>query len=128
MNFNSDGGLLTYEHNGRKHCLGYLMNFKEHGVHDASLGRVDVTPEQANTHNAVYDKMMVEGLDKNCQIGQGGDFYINYEHNQVRTWLGTVLGTLGRHSKTVFTFTRNNMEFRGRIRKDDDSVFFKRIA
>ena len=45
------GSLIIYKDEGKDRCLGYLMDFKDHGVYDATFGKVDVTPEQAKIHN-----------------------------------------------------------------------------
>ena len=54
-----ESGLLTYEENGVKRCLGYLSIAEGHGVFDANLGKVEVAPEAAKRHNTVFDEMMV---------------------------------------------------------------------
>jgi len=41
---------------------------------------------------------MVKGLDENCQVGQGNNFYVS--GNTVKTWLGTVLGEATKKRST----------------------------
>lgn len=125
MRFENEGGLLTYQEGGVNHCLGYLMNFPGHGVYDATLGRVDVTPEDAQKHNQVFDEMMVKGLDENCQVGQGNNFYVSGK--VVKTWLGTVLGE-AKKVRSTYTFTRKGMTFKGKVPSGEEVGFFERVA
>jgi hypothetical protein len=125
MRLENKDGLLTYEEDEVSCCLGYLMDFHAHGVYDATHGRVDVTPEDAQKHNQVFDAMMVKGLDENCAVGQGGHFYVS--GNTVKTWLGTVLGT-AKKVRATYTFTRNGKTFRGKVSQGEEIGFFERIA
>lgn len=125
MRFDDEGGLLTYEAEGVNRCLGYLMHFPEHGVYEASLGLVEVTPEAAQRHNQVFDEMMVKGLDENCAVGQGGQFYVS--GNTVKTWLGTVLGE-AKKVRATYTFTRKGKTFKGKVSQGEETGFFERIA
>ena len=110
---------------GTANCLGYLMNFNGHGIFDASLGKVDVTPEQANTHNMLFDKALIKGLDT-CQIGQYGSFY--WGGNCVKTFMETVVSyAVTRTGKSV-TFMVKEKTFRGRLQHDADCFNFKRIS
>lgn len=122
---NFDGGMITFERDGETRCLGYLLASPEHGVFDAEYGKVDVTPEQAQEHNRVFDAACVKGLDETCQIGQGNTFYVNGD--EVATWLGTVLGKATHLGRRV-TFTRNGRTFlsKGYAKKDGDPLFFTR--
>jgi len=125
MRFDKEGGLLTYQEGGVNRCLGYLMTFPEHGVYDANVGLVEVTSEEAKRHNEVFDEMMVKGLDENCQVGQGNNFYVS--GNTIKTWLGTVLGEATK-SRTTYTFTRKGMKFSGKLKKGEEVAFFERVA
>lgn len=121
----SESGLLTYEEDGVNRCLGYLLIAEGHGVFDANLGKVEVAPEAAQKHNTVFDEMMVKGLDENCQVGQGNNFYIS--GNTVKTWLGTVLGEATK-VRSTYTFTRKGMTFTGKLPKGEEVAFFERVA
>jgi hypothetical protein len=125
MRFDEDGGLLTYESEGVNRCLGYLMHFPEHGVYDAELGKIEVTPEVAQRHNQVFDGIMVKGLDESCAVGQGGQFYV--KGNTVKTWLGTVLAE-AKKVRTTLTFARNGKMFTGKVSKGEETAFFERVA
>lgn len=129
MKFNFNGGMITIE--GTSNCLGYLMNFEGHGVFDASIGKVDVTPEQAEKHNKVLDEAMLKGLDETCKVGQYGTFYWtkNGVHG-VTTFLGTVVAPRCdcQLKGNSITFTRKGRTFRGRLQKDADCFNFKRIS
>lgn len=48
------GSLITFLPKGcdKEQCLGYLMHFKGHGVYEPTFGKVDVTPQEADAHNA----------------------------------------------------------------------------
>jgi hypothetical protein len=101
------------------------MHFPEHGVYDADLGRVEVTPEVAQRHNQVFDGIMVKGLDENCAVGQGGQFYVS--GNTVKTWLGTVLGE-AKKVRATLTFNRKGKTFKGKVSKGEETGFFERVA
>lgn len=139
------GSIITYTRGGTSYCLGYLMDFKDKGVWDATWGRVPVTPEQAKAHNELYDKANVAGLDNQCQVGQGSVFYVNdgplsasktmTPPVRVNTFLGTTVSegdvrvTAPKRGKYLWVeFDRKGRTFRGRWhRYRDDSVFFERV-
>ena len=127
MRLENIGGLFTYEDAedaGVNRCLGYLLIVEGH-VYDASAGKVEVSPEDAQKHNQVFDEMMVKGLDENCQVGEGNNFYVS--GNTVKTWLGTVLGEATK-VRSTYTFTRKGMKFTGNLPKGEEVAFFKRIV
>lgn len=136
--FDNLGSLITFSHNGQTCCLGYLMHFEGKGTYDATYGRVDISKEHADAHNAAYDKAEIEGLDNQCQIGQGAWFYVHEKTSPVavKTFLGTVLNEgdvkvqMPTKGKGVFVlFTRKGRTFKGRFKRDQgDSVFFTRMS
>jgi hypothetical protein len=121
------GSLITYKHRGKDTCLGYLFHAPEHGVYDASHGKVDITPEQADIHNMLLDQALMNGLDTHCEVGQGGTFYVDSD-GRVITWLGTEIGPapLGHYG----TFIRNGKTFRATYSRgdDDDTVWVQRVS
>jgi hypothetical protein len=134
------GPLITTQ--GGNECLGYLMDFKHKGVFDAKYGKVDVTPEQAETHNRLLDTALLVGLDANCRVGQGGSFYLRRNPQGppvVVTFLGTIVSNdvsirhgkinrvTGRRRETL-EFTRLGKLYRGIIQKDSDLFNFRRIG
>lgn len=124
MKITNDNGLLMAD----EHCLGYLLIHPEHGVYDASIGKVDVTTEDAQAHNQLFDKMMIEGLDK-CPVGKGAYFYIDHRKKTVKTWMDVDLGKIDSKNGKTFTFNRNGMTFKGTDNSaDGECVFFKRIS
>lgn len=126
MKFNDDGGLITYQEGDDTFCLGYLFDSKDHGIYDANIGKVDVTPEQAQAHNKVYDQALVKGLE-NCPIGQGTHFYV--KDGVVSTWLGTVIGkgTLKAGTKATYLLHLGGKVFKYRKYPNDNRVFLTRI-
>ncbi len=72
------GSLITFQPQGgdKEQCLGYLMHFQGHGVYEPTFGKVDVTPSEADAHNAALSGAEIQGLDANCRIGMGGTFYM----------------------------------------------------
>src|SRR5215475_11387996 len=89
MQLENIGSLITYKDDGGNDvCLGYLFNFTGHGVFSPD-GKVEVSPEDADTHNKLLDEGMLLGLDNNCQIGQHGTFY--YTNKSVHTWCGAIV-------------------------------------
>ena len=119
------GSLITIA--GTSSCLGYLITHQS-SAFDATHGKVDVTLEEAATHNACLDVAMVEGLDKNCAIGQYGTFYFNRTANTVNTWMGTLLSESVSMVGKKVSFTRHGKHFLGLLRSGDEAINFKRIA
>lgn len=117
------GSLITIA--DTSNCLGYLLHFAEHGIFDASLGKVNVTPEQADTHNRLLDQALIKGLDT-CQIGQGNTFY--WGGNCVKTFTGTVVSYAVSHTGKSVSFMVKEKKFRGRLHKDADCFNFTRVA
>lgn len=130
------GSLITYKDNGTDHCLGSLF-VHAGNAYDPELGKVDVTEEQANTHNKLLDEALIKGLDERCQVGQGGTFYLHANASsphgwQVRTWTGVVVSDdvrvtnfVRKHRNVVFS--RNGKKYKGRQRQDEDCFNFVRI-
>ena len=125
------GSLITFRPEGgdQEQCLGYLMHFEGHGVYEPTLGRVDVTPQEADAHNAALSQAQIEGLDANCRVGMGGAFYLGQQGGRfiVRTFIGDLVTQDVKASGRTMTFRRGGMTFKGR-RRDDDLLFFKRVA
>jgi len=128
LTLENKGSLITIA--GTNECLGYLMHFDGRGVFDATLGKVDVSPDEANIHNTELDKAMIEGLDSQCQVGQGGTFYFDQNKQVVHTWSGTLVSDkvhLTAGGKGI-TFIRNGRQYRGRLQSDADCFNFKRVS
>jgi len=126
MKFDNLGSLITYMQDGVEYCLGDLMHFQERGVFDPTLGLVDITPEDAQTHNRLLDEARIAGLDKNCEVGQGGTFYWSPERG-VTTFIGTKVADFKLRGK-VITFSRAGKTYRGRTQKDAECFNFRRVA
>lgn len=126
------GSMLTYKNKeGDDQCLGYLLVSPEHGIFDATVGKVDVTAEEADTHNRLLDEALIRGLDETCEVGQHGMFYRSKDEQgriEVRTWLGTHVAYASRRGVSQFQFTRKGRTFQGRVRRGDDLLPFKRIS
>jgi hypothetical protein len=127
------GSLITCKHNGQDVCLGALWYAEGHGCYDPTLGRVDVTKEEAELINRELDKAMLAGLDNQCQVGQGAMFYAHPKAGEtsnikVTTFNGTFVAIAHRYGKVMLAVTRHGSGFSGRIRKDADCVWFKRIS
>lgn len=115
-------------------CLGYLIHVPEHGTFEPSLGKVDVSAEEAEIHNQCLDKALIEELD-NCELGQwGGQWGTLYwrqidgrrDEVEIRTFLGIVVA-YGMHNGKTIRFTRDGKVFRGLSQKAG-CFNFKRIA
>jgi len=118
------GSLITIK--GRNQCLGDLLYFAGHGTFDPTYGKVPVPVDEVKLHNDALDKALVEGLDRNCKVGQGGFFY--YHGGKVVSFAGLVVSTDIAISGKAITFRRDGKTFRGRLNKDADAFNFKRIA
>jgi hypothetical protein len=123
------GSLLTYRDNGTERCFGYLFEFPGHGTYEPTFGKLDVTSEEAGTHNALLSQAEISGLDNNCAVGMGGMFYTRNTGSRkiVVTWLGDEVSQDVRIKGSVLTFQRKGMTFRGRLRKAEDCFTFRRI-
>ena len=128
MNLLNLGSLITYKDSEYEVTLGYLIDFKDRGIFDANLGKVDVSPEQADIHNKLFDNALIQGLDENCQVKQGGFFYYNPESKTVKTFLGTLISNQVEIKRQTIIFQRNGKTFKGKLTKDSDLVFFERIT
>jgi hypothetical protein len=124
-------GLIVHGDQDKPMSLGFLMNFKGHGIYDPGLGLVDVTQEQADRHNEILSKALVLGLDQNCEVGQGGTFYTTRQNGKVteiKTWTGYAVSTDVTHNGRVVTFRRNGHTYRGQLPNDGDYLNFRRIS
>jgi len=123
------GSLLTHQDNGIERCLGYLFDFPGRGVFEPTFGKLDVSPEEAKTHNQLLSQAEIDGLDENCVVGLGGRFYTKKAAGRiiVATWLGQEVSREVQIKSTVITFTRKGMTLRGRLRREEDCFYFKRI-
>lgn len=126
MTPSNNGGLLMAD---AARCLGFLLDAGDKGIYCPNNGRVHCTSAEAAAHNALLSKMFLDGLDRNCAIGQGATFYYHAD-GRVTTWTGALVatGTPGCRSRETVTFIRSGKKFRGRVHKDADCVFFKRVA
>lgn len=123
------GSLMTYIDQGTERCFGYMYHFPGHGVYEPTFGRLEVAPDEAQTHNRLLSEAEVKGLDQNCGVGMGGMFYTKRLEGRtiVVTWLGDEVSREVRISGQVLTFQRKGMSFRGRLRRGEDAFFFKRL-
>ena len=124
------GSLLTYEDQGTERYFGYLFNFPGHGVFEPTFGKLDVLPEEANTHNQLLSQAEINGLDQNCSVGLGGRFYTKKAEGRtiVATWFGQEVSREVRIRGSALTFSRKGMTFRGRLHREEDCFFFKRVG
>lgn len=122
------GSLITIK--GTDQCLGDLMHFTGRGTYDPTLGLVPVTKDEADAHNKALDSMRLEGMDANCQIGQGSFAYYTGK-GVVTTFLGTVVSddvTLRGNQRLSIVFKRAGKVYRGRLSREYDSFNFRRVA
>src|SRR5262245_32735471 len=111
--------------------LGDLLDVAGRGCYDPVHGRVDVSREEAETHNRIPGRMLIGDLDGRCAVGQGGDCYVRRRADgswQVTTWAGDVVAEEVAVEGRVFAFTRKGRRFRGTKPRDADYVFFRRIS
>lgn len=124
------GSLLTYQDKGQERCLGYLMDCPGHGIFEPTFGKLEVTSEEAKTHNALLSQAEIHGLDHNCAVGMGGVFYLKRtgDRTSVTTWLGELVSEAVQIRNQRLTFHRQGKVFRGRLRRGADSFAFRRVA
>src|SRR4029079_6595596 len=123
------GSLMTYQDNGAERCFGYMFEFPGPGVFEPSVRTLDVSPEEAKTHNQFLSQGEIEGLDKNCTVGLGGMFYTRKDNGttSVAAWWVQEVSREVQVRGRVLTFMRKGMTFRGRLHREEDCFSFKRI-
>ena len=123
------GSLMTWPDNGQERCFGYLFEFPGRGIFEPNFGKLELTSEEAKTHNRLLSQGEIEGLDKHCAVGMGGMFYTRNTGSRkiVVTWLGDEVSQDVRIKGSVLTFQRKGMTFRGRLRSNEDCFAFRRI-
>jgi hypothetical protein len=129
--------------------LGYLMFFDRLPVQGGGFltnavfspnGKVEgYTKEDVDEHNRLLSRAEIDGLDRLCEVNQGGYFYFNRreivrpnKRVDIKTWNGDLVGVAnvtGFKVKTL-TFVRNGKTMRARTKRtaENDCAFFKRIA
>lgn len=124
------GSLITYKDATglRDHCLGDLWYAEGHGVYEPNLGRVDVTPEEAEIHNKCLSEAMIKGMDDQCKVGQGSYAYLYRNPDCVKTFNGMLISADVRVAGNSITFLRNGRKFHGCIQKDSDAFNFRRVS
>lgn len=138
--FEHFGSLIILK--GSDDCLGYLMDFGEHGVHDSTYGPVPVTSEQATAHNVALDKALVKGLDE-CAVGlttpqplyvvKGRTFNGPMDYF-VQTFLGQVVASpenmkIRGSKKRNVTFLRNGKRYKGTWNPEEgDFLYITRMT
>ena len=125
----SIGSLITYCDGGEETTLGYLR-VRDCGIFDDTIGLVNISVEDATTHNALLDEAFFKDLDENCAIGQHGTVFhaIGDGKIKVKTWCGTIVSEDAHKVGNVLVFTRNKMVFRGIVHTDAGCFTFKRVA
>ncbi len=123
------GSLMTYQDDGSERCFGYLFDLHDHGIFEPTFGKLDVSAQEAETHNRLLSQAEIDGLDQNCTVGMGGMFYTKKAEGRtiVATWLGLEVSREVQVRGAVLTFTRKGMSFRGRLRREEHCFFFKRM-
>ena len=118
------GSLITIK--GTDTCLGDLWHAEGHGTFDPNHGKVPVTKDESKSHNQALSKARLDGMDQNCEIGQGS---FAYRHgNQVNDFIGAVISNdVTVHGNTL-TFRRKGKMYRGRLSTKYDAFNFKRVA
>ena len=105
-------------------ALGYLIDFTGHGIYSPD-GKIEVTKQEMDAHNAALAMAELKGLDENCQVGQRGTFY--YSGGKVSTFTGAIVSENVFVQGKSITFTRNGKQFKGILQKDADCFNFKRV-
>jgi len=131
--FDNNGGLITFEdENGIQRYVNYLFYFNGKGTFEPNFGLLEgITKEQADEHNKILSRLQLEGLDKQCEVGQVGQFYLKRNPLDVRTWIGESLGTATWKGLRDVVVRRNGRVFVGRARKassDDETINMKRVS
>jgi hypothetical protein len=128
------GSLITLK--GTNECLGDLMHFAGKGTYDPTHGLVPVTEAEAEIHNKCLDQARLNGLDANCQVGQGGYAYLHngpgHDGKRVQTFSGTIISDIvrikqGKKFRTIY-FHRKGRSYQGRQGINEDIFRFRRVS
>lgn len=125
MKIKNGSGLLFDEITGFP--LGYLMIFPNRGVYSTERKIDGITPAQANENNRLLSLAEIQGLDT-CKIGQWGTFY--YCNKRVETFSGMIVSEehlISPNGKSI-SFKRKGNTYRGRLPKNGECFFVKRVA
>lgn len=136
--FDHLGSLITVKDTDR--CLGYLMHFESRGVYEPDLGLLQIDPQYVDPHNAALTKALIDGLDDNCAVGQGGSFYLKYANKQrtkaeIRTFDGALVAPKadvrfvrrGPGLPRLVQFARKGKMFEGVEDPEQDLFHFQRV-
>lgn len=130
MEIIKDNGLFVHVEDGTRRCVGYIFSFNGTAFHPdgkLTISGKEITQQEIDTHNKCLSEGEIKGLDDNCQIGQGGTFYLDNKVG-VKTWIGTKVADYTLNpQQTVITFSRAGKTYCGRMQKDADCFNFKRI-
>jgi hypothetical protein len=129
MKLNNIGSLITVGDGDRGHCLGYLFAFDGHGIYSPD-GKVEVSKEDADTHNRLLSEAEIAGLDNHCEAGQYGALYIGVIDGRtaIKTFIGTCVTTDVTIKGQTVTFRRHGKVYRGRKSNEHDLLNFRRIS
>lgn len=116
-------------------CAGYLFMFEGKAFDPEGLIQGVTTKEEVDAHNKILSQMEIDGLDKNCRVGQGGTFYVKGSDDRkapthVTTWIGDPIAPLKAERYRLtwkLTFTRKGKTMEGVLKKGECCVFFKCI-
>jgi hypothetical protein len=122
LGLRNDHGLFINERSNT--VVGYLFNSPGYGIYSTE-GKIEVTAEQADTHNRLLSRGEILGLDENCQVGQRGTLYTRAR--SVITWAGELVSNDVTINGQVITFRRNGKVFQGRLQKHAGCFNFRRI-
>jgi hypothetical protein len=125
----NDAGMLLVGTEDRERCLGHLMDFGDHGLHSPEGKVSGISKEEATEGNRLLDVGMVEGLDSNCEVGQGAWFYPKQTatgRTEVRTWTGIRVDESAQRIDGGIEFQRKGKTFEGELEEESEAVFFIR--
>ena len=119
------GSLITFRNTNS--CLGYLFMYEGRAYFPDGVVE-GLTQAEVDTHNKCLSQGEVQGLDENCKVGQGNIFYWHSKTREVKTWGGDLVSNDVTVNGQSVTMRRKGKVLRGRIRKDEDCIFFKRVS
>lgn len=127
------GSLITYTgRSGQDVYLGYLLEHEGEQV-DAAFGRVNVSADDAEKHNAALSAVEIAALRDTFKIGQTCHLYLNEKQQPItiRTWPGEYVATV---ASIVTTPKRRTLEFvvgkhlfRGHVETGEELVLVERV-
>jgi hypothetical protein len=123
---NLGGGVIGVTRGTTYVPFDYLEYMHPHGWYDAALGKLPISKEEGEIHNATLSQVQIDALDR-FEIGDKTKFYYAPPDTLV-TYVGEQVTQAALVKVGILTFERNGRKFQGKlVNRDQDIVEVVRI-